>query len=66
MSIDRAARIFTLAMLFIGLCIGQSVPCIAQRPSVPAAEGEGARVRLIVYPDAYFGFDLPILKTPTQ
>jgi dienelactone hydrolase len=29
-------------------------------------KGQGAPVRLIVYPDAYFGFDLPILKTPTQ
>jgi dienelactone hydrolase len=29
-------------------------------------KGQGAPVRLVVYPDAYFGFDLPILKTPTQ
>jgi dienelactone hydrolase len=29
-------------------------------------KGEGAPVRLVVYPDAYFGFDLPILKTPMQ
>jgi dienelactone hydrolase len=29
-------------------------------------KGQGAPVRLIVYPEAYFGFDLPILKAPTQ
>lgn len=28
-------------------------------------KGEGAPVRLIVYPDAYFAFDLPVLKSPT-
>jgi dienelactone hydrolase len=28
-------------------------------------KGEGAAVRLIVYPDAYFAFDNPTLKTPT-
>lgn len=29
-------------------------------------KGQGAPVRLIVYPDAHFGFDMPILKTPAQ
>jgi dienelactone hydrolase len=29
-------------------------------------KAQGAPIRLIVYPDAYFGFDLPILTTPTQ
>jgi dienelactone hydrolase len=29
-------------------------------------KGEGATVRLIVYPDAYFGFDNPTLKTPIE
>ena len=28
-------------------------------------KGEGAPVKLIVYPDAYFAFDLPVLKSPT-
>jgi dienelactone hydrolase len=28
-------------------------------------KGEGASVRLIVYPDAYFAFDLPPLESPT-
>jgi dienelactone hydrolase len=28
-------------------------------------KGVGAPVRLIVYPDAYFAFDLPVLKSPT-
>lgn len=27
-------------------------------------KGQGAPVRLIVYPDAYFAFDLPVLKSP--
>jgi dienelactone hydrolase len=27
--------------------------------------GAGAPVKLIVYPDAYFAFDLPVLKSPT-
>jgi dienelactone hydrolase len=29
-------------------------------------KGEGVPVQLIVYPDAYFAFDLAALKTPTQ
>ena len=29
-------------------------------------KGEGAEVRLIVYPDAYFGFDIPTLKKPIE
>ena len=29
-------------------------------------KGEGAAVRLIVYPDAYYGFDRPSLRTPTE
>jgi dienelactone hydrolase len=29
-------------------------------------KGEGATVRLIVYPDAYFGFDNPTLETPIE
>jgi dienelactone hydrolase len=29
-------------------------------------KGEGVPVRLIVYPDAYFAFDLAALKTPTR
>ncbi|MGZ3293889.1 MAG: dienelactone hydrolase family protein [Xanthobacteraceae bacterium] len=28
-------------------------------------KGQGAPVRLAVYPDAYFAFDLPVLKSPT-
>ena len=28
-------------------------------------KGQGAPVRLVVYPDAYFAFDLPVLKSPT-
>jgi dienelactone hydrolase len=28
-------------------------------------KGAGAPIRLIVYPDAYFAFDLPVLKSPT-
>jgi dienelactone hydrolase len=29
-------------------------------------KGEGAPVRLIAYPEAYSGFDIPVLKTPTR
>jgi dienelactone hydrolase len=29
-------------------------------------KGEGAPVRLIVYPEAYFAFDVPALKKPTE
>src|SRR5260370_10503961 len=28
--------------------------------------GEGAGVRLVVYPDAYQGFDVPAFKTPVE
>ena len=28
-------------------------------------KGPGAPVRLVVYPYAYFAFDLPVLKSPT-
>ena len=28
-------------------------------------KGQGAPLRLVVYPDAYFAFDLPVLKSPT-
>ena len=38
MSIVPAARVFTLAMLFVGLCIGQSVPGVAQQPPVETVQ----------------------------
>jgi dienelactone hydrolase len=38
MSIVRSARLFALAAFFVWLCIGNSVPCCAQPPSVPPAE----------------------------
>jgi dienelactone hydrolase len=33
---------------------------------VSRQKGEGAPVRLIVYPDAYHAFDIPSLQTPIQ
>jgi dienelactone hydrolase len=38
MSIVRSARLFALAAFFVWLCIGNSVLCCAQPPSVPPAE----------------------------
>ncbi len=58
MSIVRAARAFTLTMLFVSLCLGQSVPAVAQQPSVPATE----RVQIPVH---MLPFDLQgLLRRP--
>jgi dienelactone hydrolase len=51
MSIVRAARVFTLAGLFVGLCAGQSVPGVAQQPSAPPAE-------MVQIPVSLLPFDL--------
>jgi dienelactone hydrolase len=51
MSIVPAARVFTLVMLFVGLCIGQSVGGFAQQPSVPPIE-------MVQIPVSLLPFDL--------
>jgi dienelactone hydrolase len=51
MSIVRAARAFTLTTLFVGPCIGQSVPYVAQRPPVPPVE-------MVQIPVSLLPFDL--------
>jgi dienelactone hydrolase len=51
MSIVRAARAFTLTILFVGPCTGQSIPCVAQQPPAPPVE-------MVQIPVSLLPFDL--------
>jgi dienelactone hydrolase len=38
MSAIRSFRLFEISALLVSLCLGHSIPCLAQQPSVPPAE----------------------------